>query len=312
MEIKNIVIVGMGIMGSDIALAFSMAGCPVTGIDIDPKVLDQAAKKIAANCQQMVEWGLLLQEEMPSIRSRVALSLDWDQGVRDADYITEAVPEVMDLKQKVLKRCAESCREDVVIASNTSTMDITKLARDVKNPQRVIGTHWFIPAHLMPPVEVVRGNQTSESTARRAFDLLKRVGKSPVACKNHPGFIHNYIQMAMVNAAIGLVEKGIATPEDVDTVIENGFGLRLPTTGPFKFIDMAGLDTIQNALDYLYTHTDHPIYKPPRILEEKVKGGELGQKTGRGFYHYGEGEGQKRQIQTNRGIALIKKALGKG
>lgn len=310
-ESKKPVVIGMGIMGPDIALGFALAGYAVTGVDIDPRMLALAAEKIDSNIHQMHEWGLIKEEDSRDVRSRISLSLNWDEAVREADYVTEAVPEILDLKKKVLGRIAETCRSNVVIASNTSTMDVTEIAREAKNPERVIGTHWFIPAHLMPPVEVVRGEKTSEATAQLTFDLLKKVGKLPVSCKNHPGFIHNYIQMAMTNAAIDLVEKGIATPADIDTVIENGFALRLPTTGPFKFCDLGGLDTIVNAMNYIYEHTGKPIYKPSALLIEKVKKGELGQKTGKGFYSYPGNEGEKARTRTNRTIAVLKKALGK-
>ncbi len=310
-QVKKIVIVGMGVMGPDIALGFALAGYPVIGVDIEQKVLDQASRKLDSNLGQMVEWELLKEKDIGEIQSRITLTLDWNSGVKGADYITEAVPEILNLKKKVLRKCSETCRSNVVIASNTSTMDVTEIAREAKNPERVIGTHWFIPAHLMPPVEVVRGEKTSEATAQLTFDLLEKVGKLPVSCKNHPGFIHNYIQMAMTNAAIDLVEKGIATPADIDTVIENGFALRLPSTGPFKFCDMGGLDTILNAMNYIYEHTGKPIYKPSALLIEKVKKGELGQKTGKGFYTYSGNEAEKARARTNRTIAILKKALGK-
>ncbi len=311
-QVRKIAVVGMGIMGPDIALGLALAGYPVIGVDIDARMLDQASKKIDGNCRQMVEWGILKEEAAVALRSNISLTLDWDRGVQEADYITEAVPEMLDLKKKVLQKIAEVCRDEVVIASNTSTMDITEMARGIKNPERVIGTHWFIPAHLMPPVEVVPGEKTSRATVSFVFDLLRKVGKLLVSDKNHPGFIHNYIQMAMVSAALSLVEKGIASPEDVDTVIENGFALRLPTTGPFKFMDMAGLDTILNVMNYLHQHTGHSVYKIPAVLEAKVKKGELGQKSGRGFYTYAGSEVEKIQARTNQTIAILKKALGKG
>ncbi len=310
-EIRNIVVIGTGIMGPDIALGFSLSGYPVRGIDIEGKFLDQASRKIEANCQQMTEWGLISDEKAQAVKKRISLSLDFGGTIKDAHYITEAIPEDFDLKRKVLKECSEICPPETIIASNTSTMDITSLGVDMVNPQRFIGTHWFIPAHLMPPVEVVRGEKTSGATHQLVFDLLRRAGKLPVSCRNHPGFIHNYIQMAMTNAALALVDQGVATPEDVDTVIENGFALRLPTTGPFKFMDLAGLDTIFNALKYLYEKTGQPIYKPSRILEEKVQKGEFGLKTGQGFYSYSEKEGEKARSRTNRTIAVLKKALQK-
>jgi len=298
-------------MGPDIALGFALAGYPVTGVDIDQKMLDHASRKIDVNCRQMVEWGVLQEDAVSPTRARIALTLDWDRGVGEADYITEAVPEVLELKKKVLSRIAEVCRDQTVIASNTSTMDVTEMAREAKHPERVIGTHWFIPAHLMPPVEVISGEKTSESTISFTFELLRSAGKLPVSCKNNAGFIHNYIQYAMISAAISLVEQGIATPEDVDTVIENGFGLRLPSTGPLKSVDMVGLDTALNVLNYLYDQTGQSIYKPSKLVEEKVKKGELGQKSGRGFYSYSKDAAELSRALTNRSIATIKTALRK-
>lgn len=310
-SVKKVTVVGMGTMGPDIALGFALGGVTVTGIDINPKMLEQASKKIDANCRQMVEWGLLDKGAVAGVRSRISMNQDWDGSVREADYIMEAVPELLEVKQQVIGRIAEVCRDDVVIASNTSTMDITEMARAVKGPERVIGTHWFIPAHLMPPVEVIPGDKTSESTVSLAFDLLRKVGKLPVHCKNRPGFIHNYVQYAMVGAAVALVENGIATAEEVDTVVENGFALRLSSTGPFKSMDMTGLDAVINVFKYLYSKTGEAIYKPSKLLEEKVRLGELGHKTGKGFFSYSKEAAESSRTMTNRSVAAVKKALGK-
>lgn len=311
-DIKNITVVGTGVMGPDIALGFAMAGYGVTGLDLEQAILDRAAQKIALNCRQMAEENVFGEEEAAYIQSRIRLTLAWDEAVAGADYITEAVPEVMETKKEVFRRCGELCSEEVVVASNTSSMSITEIASEMRYPQRAISTHWTIPAHLSPMVEVICGARTSKATEELALSLLGKAGKFPVLCKDSPGFIHNYVQFAMVKAALDLLEREIATPEGIDTVIRNGFGLRLSSVGPIKFVDLCGLDTIVNIQKYLYKMTKDPMYKPSRTIEENVKKGNLGAKTGRGFYDYSGDEADKLRRQTNRSIIRIKQALKGG
>lgn len=308
-KIQTITVLGTGVMGPDISLGFAMAGYEVTGVDIEKAILDRAAQKIASNCQQMVEGSMLPEEEAAKIQSRISLTLDWDESVAGADYITEAVPEEMETEKEVFKRCGAICSEDVVVASNTSSMSITEIAAEMKYPQRAISAHWTIPAHLSPMVEVICGEKTSGATSDLVLALLKKVGKFPVLCKDSPGFIHNYVQFAMVKAALDLLEREIATPEDIDTVIKNGFGLRLPRVGPIKFVDMCGLDTILNIQKYMYDITKNPVYKPSRIIEKSVNSGDLGVKSGRGFHKYSEDDAEKLRAQTNRTIIKIRQVL---
>ncbi len=307
--IKTITVLGTGVMGPDISLGFAMAGYDVTGVDIEQAILDRAAQKIASNCRQMVEEGMFNEEQAGKIQSRITLTLDWDGVVAGADYITEAVPEEMEIKKEVFKRCGEICSEEVVVASNTSSMSITEIASEMRYPKRAISTHWTIPAHLSPMVEVICGEKTSTSTKDFALTLLKQIGKTPVLCKNSPGFIHNYVQFAMVKTALNLLERQIATPEDIDTVIRNGFGLRLSSVGPIQFVDMCGLDTILNIQKYMYDTTKDPMYKPSRIVEESVERGDLGVKTGKGFYDYSEDDAEKLRERTNKNIIKTYKAL---
>jgi len=308
-EIQKITVLGTGVMGPDIALGFAMAGYEVTGVDIEQAILDRAAQKITLNCKQMVEEGMLSEEEGLNVHSRITLTLDWEGAVAGADYITEAVPEEMGTKKEVFRRCDELCSEKVVIASNTSSMSTTEISSTMKYPQRAISTHWTIPAHLSPMVEVICGEKTSGATVALVFALLKKVSKFPVPCKDSPGFIHNYIQFAMVKAAMDLLEHEIASPDDIDTVVKNGFGLRLSSVGPIKFIDLCGLDTILNIQKYMYKMTKNPIYRPSQLIEKSVNRGDLGAKTGRGFYEYTGDEAEKLRILTNRTIIRIREAL---
>jgi len=308
-QIKKITVVGMGVMGPDIALGFAMAGYEVTGVDLEQPILDRAAQKIALNCRQMVEEKMFGEKEAAQIQSRIRLTLAWEEALSGADYITEAVPEVMEIKKEVFRRCDELCSQEVVVASNTSSMSITEIASGMRYPQRAITTHWVIPAHLSPTVEVICGEKTSDATAELTLSLLKKAGKFPVPCKDSPGFIHNYVQFAMVKAALDLLEREIATPEGIDTVIRNGFGLRLSSVGPIKFVDMCGLDTILNVQKYLYKMTKDPMYKPSKAIEDRAKKGNLGAKTERGFYEYSVDDTEELRAQTNRSIIRIRQVL---
>ncbi len=285
-DIKKVVVLGIGVMGPDISLGFALAGYQVTGVDIKSAAVDKARRKLSANLAQMRQEGVISAAEGERISSRVNFTLSWEESVAGADFITEAVPEDMETKQEVFRRCGELSRPEVVVASNTSSMDISEIAARMKHPQRALGTHWTIPAHLSPMVEIVLGEQTSSPSEELAFNLLRRAGKVPVRCPNTPGFIHNYIQFAMVKAALDLLDAGLASPEDVDAVVRNGFGLRLASVGPVQFVDMCGLDTILNIQRYMHSKTQNPVYKPSTLIQEKVERGHLGIKTGRGFYAY--------------------------
>jgi 3-hydroxybutyryl-CoA dehydrogenase len=308
-EIRKAAVIGTGVMGADIAFGFAMAGYDVTGVDVESTPLDIAAKKISVNCQQLIDEGIFSEKDAEETKSRISLTLDWDEAVGDADYVTEAVAELMTLKKAVFKKCDQICRKDVVIASNTSSMSVTEFASEMKYPQRAISTHWIIPAHLSPIVEVVCGEETSTATKELVFDLLTKIGKKPVSCKDSPGFIHNYVQFAMVKAALELAERQIARPEDIDTVIKNGFGLRLSSVGPIQFVDMCGLDTILNIQKYMHGITKDPVYKPSGSIEELVDKGDLGVKTGKGFYDYSANASEEFGERTNRGIMKVRKAL---
>lgn len=308
-DINAITVVGMGTMGPDIAVGFALGGFKVTGLDLSQQILDEAARKIDLACKQLVDWELEDRSTVEKARPNISLTTDWEEAVGNADYVMEAVPELLDVKKSVLARISNVCRPDVIIASNTSTMDVTELGKDVNGPERMLGTHWFIPAHLMPPVEVIPGDKTSEEAVKTAFTVLNKARKLPVGCKNHPGFVHNYVQYAMVGAALKLVEMGIASPEEIDTVVENGFALRLSSTGPFKSMDMTGLDAALNVFKYLYKHTSEEVYKPVPLLVDKVKANELGHKTGQGFFQYTQASADTAKTKTNKSVAAVKIAM---
>ncbi len=283
-QIHRVAIVGTGIMGTGIALAFARAGYQVAAVDTRQDSLDRAAKTLAAECRELADGGLLGGREADEILGNVSLILGGDEAISSSQYIIEAVPESLELKRTVFERCGSLCGPETVVASNTSTISISDIAARMNHPERAVVTHWFIPPHLMPVVEVVPGAGTSERTVQLTKALLQKLGKRPVVCKENPGFIHNYIQLAMTRAAMSLVEKGVCSAEDVDAVVMNGFALRLARLGPIRSVDYAGLETALHALQYIYEKTGDTTFQPPAILKEKVAKGELGLKTAKGFY----------------------------
>lgn len=308
-SLHRVTVIGTGVMGPDIALGFAMAGYEVIALDLSEDILSRAEKKIHSNCLEMAEEQMISSTDVASIKSRINFTLEWEEAVSNADYITEAVPEDMRIKQEVFRKCDGLCPPNVVVASNTSSMSITEIASRMRQPERAISTHWTIPAHLSPMVEVIRGKHTSDVASSLVITLLEAIGKRPVLCKDSPGFIHNYVQFAMVKAALDLVERGIATAEGVDTVINNGFGLRLSTVGPIRFVDFCGLDTFLNIQKYLFEVTRNPIYEPSESVEQLVKNGRLGAKSGGGYYDYGKHEIDEFRSQANRSIIRVLHAV---
>ena len=306
--IQKITILGQGVMGGDIALTFALAGYKVTGVDLFEEQLQVAAKRADANCQQMVGGGLVEEENAHRALKNIKRTVEWDAAITEADFIMEVVPEEMAQKMAVFERCDKLCAPEVIIASNTSSMSITKIAAGMKNPERAITTHWTIPAHLSPLVEVVSGIHTTKETETRTIELLEKVGKYPAICKDTPGFIHNILQGALIKASMDLMDYGIATADEIDSVVKNGFGLRLPSAGPIQFLDMVGLDSIYNVGEYLAEATGDPNWRSHKTIREKVQQGDLGVKTGRGFYEYENANSDEFWEEVNGSIIKTLKA----
>ena len=306
--IREVTILGQGVMGVDIALTFALAGFEVTGVDLFEQQLKTAETRTQANLDLMVKGGLVEQEAANDALTRIRRSVDWDASIVEADFIMEVVPEDLAKKQAVFKKCDELCAADVIIASNTSSMSISLIAEEMEHPQRAITAHWTIPAHLSPLVEVVPGIQTSKETETKVVALLDQLGKRPVICKDTPGFIHNILQGALIKASMDLMDMGIATAEEIDAVVKNGFGLRMPSVGPIQFMDMVGLDSITNVGEYLAKAMDNPAFRSHQRIRDKVEQGELGVKTGKGFYQYPEANADAFWEEINGGIIKTLKA----
>jgi 3-hydroxybutyryl-CoA dehydrogenase len=307
-QVRRVAIVGTGIMGTGIALAFARAGYQTAAVDTHQENLDRAKKTALTACRELVNGGLLKESQVDAVLKNLSLTLDLDQTISQADFIVEAVPEILKVKQSVFERCGNLCSPETVVTSTTSSMSISEIAAHMKHPERAVVTHWSIPPHVMPVIEVVPGKGTSDEVVQLTKALLQKVGKTPVVCKENPGFIHNYIQTAMARAAISLVDMGVGTAEDIDTVVKNGFALRLAELGPIRAADYAGLETLLHVLEYLYEKTGDSTFKPPAILKEKVAKGELGLKSGKGFYVYSSEEAEKVTALVNNAVMRACKA----
>jgi 3-hydroxybutyryl-CoA dehydrogenase len=268
-------IVGGGLMGHGIAQVLAGRGAAVTVHDPVPEVLEGVPERIAANLR------LLGQDE--SIAKRVALAGTLEEVAEGADWVFEAAPERMALKQEIFERLDALASPQTILATNTSVMRITEIAARTGRPERVVGTHWWNPPYLVPLVEVVQGERTAPGTVDRAMELLQAAGKTPVHVKRDvAGFVGNRLQHALWRQALELVEAGVCEPEDVDTVVKASFGRRLAVLGPIENADLVGLDLTLDIHAYVLPTLDPPS-EPAPGLRARVEAGDLGMKTGAGY-----------------------------
>ena len=281
-EIKNILIAGGGMMGKNIALVFSsVPEFRITVYDIRPT---DVRAGIRLNCAQLLEKGVLRPEELEERLSRIDFTEDLDsEAVRNADLVVEAVFEDMAVKRETFAKLEARCRPDTIFCTNTSVMSPSEISRELTYRERFVGTHFWNPGHLIPLVEVVKSDATSEETAQTVMEVLRDAGKKPVDCKKDvPGFIANRMQHALWREAISIVENGIADAETVDMAVRYSFGLRLPQLGPLENADMVGTDLTWNIHDYILGALEDS-HRPSPLLTELKEEGKLGFKTGEGF-----------------------------
>lgn len=282
---KKVVVVGAGIMGPGIALVCAQAGHHTSILRRRPELLQQTIEAIKSNLQMLIDNGLISSQEASETLKRIEAKTDLAEAVKEADFVIEAIPEDMVAKKSLFKELDRLCSSQTILASNTSSFSITEIASVTNRPDRVVGTHWWNPPHLMPLVEIVKGKQTSEETVRIAKEFVSGLGKIPVVCKDSPGFLGVRLQAALVLEAIRMLEEGLATAEDIDMAVKLTLGLRLPILGPLEIVDLGGVDTFLYAYSYLYD-TLGERFKLPQLLRRKVESNELGIKTGKGFYEY--------------------------
>lgn len=288
-RIERVSVIGSGIMGHGIAQVFAQGGCRVRMQDTSKTLLKNAEKRIRSNLKALSESGLEDEGRIDEIMSRITSTVDLAEAVADADFITEAVPEDLDLKREIFKAMDSLTFKDVILASNTSMLKITDIGKEVKEKERLVITHWFNPPYLIPVVEVVKGADTSQDTVESTISLLKKMGKVPVrVLKEVPGHLLNRIQFALFRETLALLEDGVATAEEIDKAVSGSIGLRLATIGPLKSIDLAGVDLFWFGMRDMYKFLDNSP-EPPQIIQAKVKAGHVGIKSGKGFFEYRSG-----------------------
>jgi len=286
-EIKNVSVIGAGLMGHGIAQIFASRGYSVTLMDVDDEILSNAMEKIRSNLTLMAEKGIGRLDEIETIVNRVRTTSTL-KDTADAQFIVEAASENLGIKQKIFQDLDSLCPEETILATNTSVISIMEIAEKAKARQRILGTHFWNPPYLIPLVEVIRGADTSHETIETTIELMSAVGKHPVRVdKDVPGFVGNRLQHALWREAISIVENGIAEPSTIDEVIKFGFGIRLPVLGPLENADMVGLDLTLAIHDYILRHIERSP-EPSPLLKEKVEKGDLGFKTGLGFQQWSQ------------------------
>jgi 3-hydroxybutyryl-CoA dehydrogenase len=284
MDIKTIGILGAGTMGSQIAQVAAQAGFNIVMRDIDEKFVANAMKNIEQFLSKSVEKGKIAEEEKNTVIARIKPATRIG-ALKDVDFIIEAIVEDMDIKQKMFAELDELTRQEVVLASNTSSLSLTELATAVKRQDKVVGMHFFNPAQLMRLVEVVRGLNTSDETVTITMDLVKKFRKEPIEVKiDSPGFVVNRMMIASNIEAIRLYEQGIASKEDIDKATK--LGLNYPM-GPFELMDYTGLDINYFVMNGFHQNLQKELkWDPPLSIKNLVKAGMLGKKTGKGWYNH--------------------------
>lgn len=303
--IERVAVVGAGLMGHSIALCFAAGGYDVVLTDVDAARLEAAMSDIRATLAMLVEQGLMADGIAASVPGRIHTASTLAAAVEDADFVVESVYEDLDLKLAIFGELDRCSPPRSILASNTSSFMPSQLAPATRRADRVLVANWWNPAHLLPLVEVVRGPETSEATVATTTRLLESLGKRPVVLQRESlGFVGNRLQFALLREALSIVEHGVATPEDVDTVVMSSFGRRLAVAGPFAVFDIAGWDTIARIAAELFPDLAAGS-RPPAILEEMVGRGHLGLKSGRGFYPWDEDRASSLRRRLTRALAEI-------
>jgi 3-hydroxybutyryl-CoA dehydrogenase len=286
-KIKQVTVVGAGSMGHGIGQEFAAGGYKVVIYDIDEKKLDSAKKRIKDNLLELSKWKIYPSSEVEPTTNRIRTTTSLDDAAEQADLVVEAVFENLEIKQQVFRDLDRICSQRTILASNTSTLMPSSLASVTNRPDRVLVTHFYNPPYLMPLVEVARSELTSDKTVEIVYNLLKSMGKRPVILqKEILGFIATRLQIALFREAFCIVERGVATPQDVDLAVKNSFGRRLPVAGPFEMCEFNdGWDQIEQISNYVYSDLASSDEFSP-IIKKMINRNELGVKSGKGFYDW--------------------------
>ncbi|WP_205529347.1 3-hydroxyacyl-CoA dehydrogenase family protein [Taibaiella koreensis] len=285
-QIKTVTVIGAGTMGNGISHVFAQYGCKVHMVDISREALEKAVAKIGANMDRQVTKNLLTAEDKEAALSRIELFTDMAEAVGDADLVVEAASENIDLKIKIFQELDRLCPEKTILASNTSSISITRIGSFTKRPGKVIGMHFMNPVPVMRLVEIINGYATDKDVTQTVFDLTKMLNKVPCVVNDYPGFISNRILMPLINEAILALQEGVAGVEEIDTIMKLGMAHPM---GPLQLADFIGLDTCYSIMNVLHMGFGNQKYAPATLLCNMVQAGFLGAKSGEGFYKYTPG-----------------------
>jgi 3-hydroxybutyryl-CoA dehydrogenase len=281
----QIAVIGAGTMGHGIAYVSALAGCPVTLTDSRPDALAQAQSRIESLLADGLRRGKLKETDRAAVHDLVLYVTDLRDAVMHADLVIEAVVEQLNTKQLLFAAAERHARREALLATNTSSLSVGQIAAAVREPGRLIGMHFFNPPHVMRLVEVVRHGRTQTEAVDRAVTFARLLGKEPIVVQDSPGFASSRLGVVLGLEAMRMLEQGVATAEDIDKAMELGYNHPM---GPLKVSDLVGLDVRLAIAEYLFQQLRMPHYAPPQILKDKVARGELGRKTGRGFYTWSE------------------------
>jgi len=283
MNVKHVGIVGAGTMGNGIAQAFAVAGVPVTMTDIGEAQLQRGLKSVDGSLERLVKKDKMSAADKAAAFARIQTSTSLD-ALRAADLVIEAATENLDLKLEIFGRIDQVAKAEAIIATNTSSISITRLAAATKRPDQVIGMHFFNPVPVMQLVELIKGLQTSDATFTATEAIAKKIGKTPVKVKNSPGFVVNRMLCPMINEAVFALGEGLATAAEIDEAMKLGCNHPI---GPLALCDLIGLDVELAVMQVLFEGFKDPKYRPAPLLVEMVEAGYLGRKVGKGFFSYG-------------------------
>lgn len=283
---KNIAVIGSGTMGNGIAHVFAQNGYNVSLIDISADALKRALATIEKNLDRQIKKEAITEDDKKSTLANITTFTSTEEGVKNADLVVEAATENIDLKLKIFRDLDKVCSADTILATNTSSISITKIAAVTERSDKVIGMHFMNPVPVMKLVEVIRGYNTTDEVTASIMELSKKLGKVPVEVNDYPGFVANRILMPMINEAIESLYEGVAGVEEIDTVMKLGMAHPM---GPLQLADFIGLDVCLSILNVLYEGFGNPKYAPCPLLVNMVEAGHKGVKSGSGFYSWGHG-----------------------
>ena len=279
---KKVGVVGCGLMGSGIAQMSALNGYATTVVEVNDEILKKGMASIETFLEKGKQRGKVTDEQIAAVKKNLSTSTQLS-ALKDCDIVVEAVTENTELKKQVFKQLSDVVRPDAILATNTSSISVTELATVVKNPERMVGMHFFNPVPIMKLVEVIKGLATSDAVMAASREYALSLGKEPITCPDTPAFVVNKLLIPYLLDAVRMVQDGIATPEDVDKAMVHGCGYPM---GPITLLDYVGLDTTLHAADVMYAEFREPKYAPPVLLRRMVQAGRWGRKSGRGFYSY--------------------------